>query len=101
MEGTVKHTPGEWLWMHSPEEKFVGMVFARDAGYASVIALCPAHTSKERWEADARLIATAPAMLELLQLMVTVDGDQKIRAWHRSMNGLISNATGEKRPMLD
>lgn len=69
----ASHTPGpwEWDWRYDEEraEADCGVFTVGRSislGHAYAVARCPRYQSRERWEADARLIAAAPDLLEAL-----------------------------------
>ena len=73
-----KHTPGPW-------EQVADSIKSRTAD--CVVVRLPAQTDRvgdespeqiERWDADARLIAAAPELLEALEQIVEVNGPGRI-----------------------
>ncbi len=63
-----QHTPGPWHVYPGPAQGFRAEA-VKDSGHYSVAQL-----SGERRDANARLIAAAPAMLAALELYVISDG---------------------------
>lgn len=65
-----KHTKGSWDWYwrfdNSTNEADCGV--ASSGGYS--VCRAPRYQEKKQWEADARLIAAAPDMLEALERLV-------------------------------
>jgi len=83
----VNHTPGPWkfaLFDADPNQAFVQW----KSGYAAV------HGAREGREANARLIATAPEMLEALKLASSIIGhpDDSVS---QSIVELIAKAEGK------
>lgn len=69
----IKHTPGPWAWhwnklSNGDADGRVHTAYGNvlSLGMASCIAVSPRYQTKEQWEADAALIAEAPALLEVL-----------------------------------
>lgn len=74
MSETVKHTPGPWtvFYKHKYDEWHVALPIE---GSNMKLALCPDGIQSENREADARLIAAAPDMLEALrEATLALDG---------------------------
>jgi len=69
----TKWTPAPWRWhWRSEDEATPGSVFAEPhEGHAYAVAMMPRYQTKEQWEADARLIAAAPDLLEACQAMLS------------------------------
>ncbi len=64
-----KHTPGPWKWYWRQEDGLTncGVFHERKRGMAYSVCRAPLYQTEEIWEADARLIAAAPDLLEALQ----------------------------------
>lgn len=67
-----EYTPGPWLWhWHEQDGKAnCGVHHLARPGQAYSVCRAPKYQSKEQWEADARLIAAAPDLLEALEYML-------------------------------
>ena len=78
----MSHTPGPWYVSLTPdrdEEGWVGPeVYDRDLGVFAVLDGEPETIAQPWSEADARLIAAAPEMLEALERLVEECGPQII-----------------------
>lgn len=73
----LQHTPGpwEWDWRYDTDRAEADCgVFTQGRsiglGHAYAVARCPRYQKKERWEADGRLIAAAPDLLEACQAFI-------------------------------
>lgn len=72
---TQAHTPLPWKWhWRSEDEIATGSIFAEPReGHAYAVAMTPRYQTKERWEADAALIAHAvnshAVMLDTLKMI--------------------------------
>lgn len=64
-----EHTPGPWgwYWRHEDGEAICGVFSETRPGMAYSVCRAPRYQTKEQWEADARLIAAAPELLEALK----------------------------------
>ena len=65
---TTQHTPGPWMTMDlpcAPWPRTILFVRTPDGGHKELASI--EHTETEEGMANARLIATAPAMLELVR----------------------------------
>ncbi|HFF2105780.1 TPA: hypothetical protein ACGBGH_004783 [Pseudomonas aeruginosa] len=70
-----KHTPGPWFV--NGRESYTKYVEARiGGGLLQEVAACGPTEQQEQQEANARLIAAAPELLEALQGMIEVYGGQ-------------------------
>ncbi|EKJ8513839.1 hypothetical protein ACOANU_29155 [Pseudomonas aeruginosa] len=70
-----KHTPGPWFV--NGHERYTKYVEARiDGGLIQEVAACGPTEKPEQQEANARLCAAAPELLEALQGMLEVYGGQ-------------------------
>ena len=108
MSDKTKHTPGPW---RTKREGFSTVyVEARiDGGLIQEVAACgPTEAGLEQQEANARLIAAAPDLLEALQEMVAGDAEaieeaqalgvpfsENTLAAFRQAHAAIARATGE------
>lgn len=101
------HTPGPWrdigLMPHEddPEngERFVVQVLeGRDCGYGVACAL-PCGTpdkNPDRTSANARLIALAPELLDLIRTMlIAIDGESIANTSHEDSCGVLADAARE------
>lgn len=71
-EPKTAHTPGPWTWYWrvEDEEANCGVFWEQRSGMAYAVARCPRYQTKEKWEADARLISAAPDLLEALKAVM-------------------------------
>ena len=70
---TMTHTPGPWTVTHSFDATMRREIWTetdRETGHRELVALIP-DADGEHINGDARLIATAPEMLEALQKILT------------------------------
>ena len=67
----VEHTPGPWKWDWRAENGIAhcGVFSEPNVGQAYAIARCPRYEARIQWEANARLIAAAPELLDALRGM--------------------------------
>ena len=69
----TEHTPGPWRWYWREEADIkgdiadCGVFHEKHPGHAYAIARCPQYENREQWEANARLIAAAPDLLQALK----------------------------------
>ena len=84
----AKHTPGPWLYLPGDDPSWRPAVQRGREGGFVVEGL-----SREREEADARLIAAAPELLDELTRLVGVIEDQGHEV--KGARALIAKATGE------
>lgn len=68
---TTKHTPGPWAWLTGQD----GRHSVAQAGTLASIAELRGLAPEQELEANARLIAAAPALLEALQHIWQYDRD--------------------------
>ena len=71
----MAHTPGPWEWyfkLGKNLETDCG-VFHDDNGKAYSVCRCPRYQGEKQWEADARLIAAAPMLLQELKNIAYAD----------------------------
>lgn len=71
----TEHTPGPWTWQwaETQDGNADGRVYSdwRDTINLPIcIAVSPRYRKRDRWEADASLIAAAPELLEVLKAYV-------------------------------
>lgn len=57
-------SPWKWYWRETDGEADCGVFSETMPGQAYSVCRAPRYQTEERWEADARLIAAAPDMLE-------------------------------------
>lgn len=71
------HRQGPWKWYWRVEDGVpdCGVYSEMRIGMAYAVARCPKLQSKEQWEADARLIAAAPELLEVAQAYIELVDD--------------------------
>ena len=79
----MSHTPGPWFMSMKPdwdEEGGMGpdAVYDCDGGVFAVVDDEPETIARPFYEADARLIAAAPEMLEALERLVEAAGPQMV-----------------------
>ncbi len=93
-----KHTPGPWF---AKREGFSTVyVEARiGGGWVQEVAACgPTEAGQEQQEANARLIAAAPELLEALQSVLNSCLDsQGLADAYKQARAAIAKATGEKQ----
>ena len=100
-----KHTPGPWCVRDLPTaQRYIGPSY--DGGAPSVaFVLARVNVPDERLDADARLIAAAPELLEALQAMLREFGYNRVHPLglvhdeHAALSAAISaiaKATGEQ-----
>jgi len=68
-----EHTPGPWAWYwrtNDEGESDCGVFHESRPGHAYSVCRCPRYQERSKWEPDARLIAEAPALLEILQIII-------------------------------
>lgn len=96
---TALHTrePWQWYWKESNGEADCAVIATEPPGHAIVVARCPSHQTKERWEADARLLSSGPDGLQLAKAVLayvqdrTLSGRDQIT---KLANDFISKAEG-------
>lgn len=86
-----KHTPGPWVASHIGETGFsrsvpVYQVRSSDPQYTAIVDAAG--------EADARLIAAAPELLEVLKYVMTAHGEQLTDAFDKAWE-VIAKAEGQ------
>ena len=110
-----KHTPGPWEinWYECKMDKgdvehakSKGNLNAKvgDVLWRSPVSIGPCGSENSHWggdlltveEADARLIAAAPDLLEALQYLIVAHGEQLDHAFQMAQNA-IAKATGETK----
>ena len=92
-----KHTPGPWS-VTARSNNMIDVIHANRAPGAITLALCRVQ-ARQSWlkeaEANARLIAAAPEMLEALETAYYNEGGYQ--AWKEQVRAAIRKATGEKQ----
>ena len=98
---STQHTPGPWIGagpsFGDPFPRYTtSIVTEREHDDEGIVDICelPFHHRDDENEANARLIAAAPDMLEFLQALNRIGGlglDV-----HRQLDALIAKATGEQ-----
>jgi hypothetical protein len=100
---TTHHTPGPWAFSQSTEYGDTRFYVAQADGapytphYSDVATLIAETVNDERksiQEANARLIAAAPELLEALQHLMVAHGEQLDYAFQQAQDA-IAKATGE------
>lgn len=98
----MKHTPGPWVvnCMHPRRDIDVRYAYVVEAAYATnpygfKTPICPGNGGSEA-QANSRLIAAAPEMLEALKNLVDCYGDCFGKPDLDRANAIISTATGQK-----
>jgi hypothetical protein len=99
---STQHTPGPWIGagpsFGDPFPRYTtSIVTEREHDDEGIVDICelPFHHRDDENEANARLIAAAPDMLEFLQALNRIGGlglDV-----HRQLDALIDKATGEQQ----
>ena len=70
----VKFCPGPWQWYwhrntdKDPSEAECGVFVEKRPGHAYSVCRAPRYEKKEQWEANARLIAAAPDLVEAARI---------------------------------
>jgi hypothetical protein len=85
---SAKHTPGPWKFVQGGSGNFPTW----NVRIGSNLVTLPSAASMETLDADARLIAAAPDLLEALKLALSIIGFGKE---HDAISAAISKATGE------
>ena len=69
---STQHTPGPWVWYWRNEdgEANCGVFWHERMAYS--VCRAPRYETQEQWEANARLIAAAPDLLETLMELVEI-----------------------------
>lgn len=90
----AKHTPGPWNQEEvTSTERHIFDDLGED-GLLGPIAILR-HCDPVELEANARLVAAAPCLLELLQELIDIEGQQPgTAAWANKVRDAISKATG-------
>ena len=74
-ESEMKHTPGPWIAEKSPVDLNLrancAFFSTMNGSSLHTIAICPTYERQEQWEANVRLIAAAPKLLEALRVFVS------------------------------
>jgi hypothetical protein len=95
---TTKHTPKAW----SIDGRFEGQtcIIVKDHASGAEPIICrifdSSHIPLSEQEANARLIAAAPELLEALQdaMKVAIHEEHPFRSWHNKAKAAIAKATG-------
>lgn len=90
MSEAIKPTPGPWQMEHVPDD---GGEYAITAANGIHVGLTIGGTKSE--QANARLIAAAPELLQALQFVMTASGEQLSTAFEQAQ-AAIAKATGEQ-----
>ena len=95
----MNHTPAPWrfYWRSLNKEAVCGVFAEPREGHAYAIAQCPQYEKQEQWEANARLICAAPAMLAALKEAIAFIGNEPegLELAYR-IAALIKQAEGEQ-----
>jgi hypothetical protein len=97
---TTQHTPGPWIGagpsFGDPLPRYTTSIMTEweheDGGYIEICEL-PFHHHDDENEANARLIAAAPDLLEALQHLMVAHGEQLDYAFQQAQEA-IAKATG-------
>jgi hypothetical protein len=99
----MKHTQGPWKWHGARHDdgRNNGSVYRDDCGTAYCVAKAPQYAKDAQWEADAKLIAAAPEMLDALKKVQCVQhlfGPNKhLTAIIAVVDSAVSKAEGKER----
>ena len=69
----TKHTPGPWVVVGEPNQYLVGSPCHEETGNRRIVCRVSGQLSVQSEEANARLIAAAPSMLEALRVIAEWD----------------------------
>ena len=86
---SAQHTPGPWRYLPGD-----GLAWRPSVQRATEGGFVVQGSSREREEADAKLIAAAPDLLEALQHLMVAHGEQLDYAFQQAQEA-IAKATGE------
>lgn len=96
-------TPGPWVWYWREDDEGhadCGVFWEKRTGHAVSICRAPRYEKQQRWEANARLIAAAPDLLEACEMAVrckkaTGPASGVCDSCTRRMEDAIAKARGE------
>jgi hypothetical protein len=97
----TKSTPGPWQYywrLDKQEHTDCGVFWEKHKGQAYSVCRAPRYEQKEQWEANARLIAAAPDLLEALLVVMSYPVVRNcLEVEHNdAARAAIAKATGEK-----
>lgn len=92
MSGATKHTPGPWFVPYRAHGTLFVEAHLRQ-GWLQEVAACGPTEIGSQQEANARLIAAAPELLEALQFVMSAHGEQLDLAFQQAQDA-IAKATG-------
>jgi hypothetical protein len=99
---STQHTPGPWIGagpsFGDPFPRYTtSIVTEREHDDEGIVEICelPFHHRDDENEANARLIAAAPDLLEALQFVMSAHGEQLDTAFAQA-HAAIAKATGEQ-----
>lgn len=105
MDKQAQHTPGPWVTADSfgPLKDGTSVQAAKGGEHAPLIASCTGSFGREGAQANARLIAAAPELLEALSLCVVAIQDEDPEplpgtVWHKPLErarAALAKARGE------
>jgi type VI protein secretion system component VasF len=93
---TIKHTQGPWTGRTALDsDGLTCKIVVEDASGANICEVSPHGHSQMKGESNARLIAAAPDLLEVVQAMANFDGRNNNAALKEMARAAIAKATGQ------
>lgn len=94
----AKHAPGPWTWNEHYGDRGGKFRSLEDANFDDVI---DGEYGCSVGEADARLIATAPFLLDALELLLRAEGSSNQELARMYARGIVREARGEVESELE